>query len=54
MFSDEREAGGGAIGFLNFDACDCAVGGYGEGETLDAFLLIVGNSSQAEVAVGDR
>ncbi len=36
----EGETGFRAVGLLDFDGGDHAFGGYGEGETLDAFFLV--------------
>jgi hypothetical protein len=54
LFAGEGEAGNDAVGFLDFDAGDDAVGSDGEGEALDAFFLVVGDSGERKGAIGSR
>src|SRR5215469_10385122 len=51
LFAGEGEASVGAIGFLDFDAEDGAVGGHVQGEALDALFLIVRNAGKSEGSV---
>ena len=54
LFAGEGEVGFGAVGFLDIDGSDDAVGGHGEGETLDALFLAVRDAGKCKGAVSGR